>query len=95
MLLVVLVSIGSPKLHMSQTQNKNQRNKERTTTRTTTNSEVVAEKLHDQCAVLVGLLAERVKLGNGIIKGLDIQPTLKLTRYKPAWQDGMPGLAFP
>lgn len=32
--------------------------------------EVVAEELHDQGAVAVRLLGQRVELGNGIVKGL-------------------------
>lgn len=32
--------------------------------------QVVTEQLHDEGAVTVGLLAERVKLGNGVIEGL-------------------------
>lgn len=32
--------------------------------------EVVAQELHDEGAVAVGLLGERVKLGNGVVKGL-------------------------
>ena len=33
-------------------------------------SEVVAEKLHDEGAVAVGLLGERVELSNGVVEGL-------------------------
>jgi hypothetical protein len=33
-------------------------------------SQVVAEKLHDESAVSVGLLGEGVELGNGVIEGL-------------------------
>jgi hypothetical protein len=32
--------------------------------------EVVTEKLHDESAIAVGLLGQRVKLGNGVIEGL-------------------------
>lgn len=32
--------------------------------------EVVAQELHDEGAVAVALLGERVKLGNGVVKGL-------------------------
>ena len=33
-------------------------------------SEVVSEKLHDECAVAVGLLGERIEFGNSVVKSL-------------------------
>ncbi len=33
-------------------------------------SEVVAEELHDKRAVAIGLLAEAVELGDGVVEGL-------------------------
>jgi hypothetical protein len=32
--------------------------------------QIITEQLHNQCAVLVGLLVQSVQLGNGVVKSL-------------------------
>jgi hypothetical protein len=68
--------------------------------------EVVAQELHNERAVLVGLLAQRVQLSNSLIEGLheetsrgplftlfQVEDSGESSQYRPAWRGGTRALA--